>query len=54
MVERDLSRQVDWMSRADCMASSVTGSNSDDLFRQELLKVHVYPVSLRTIEDFVA
>jgi hypothetical protein len=32
MVYRDLSRNVDWMWRADCMASSVAGSNSDGFF----------------------
>jgi hypothetical protein len=29
VVERDISRKVAWMSRAECMASSVAGSNSD-------------------------
>jgi hypothetical protein len=32
VVECDISRIVDWMSRADCMASSATRSNSDGFF----------------------
>jgi hypothetical protein len=32
VVERDISSKVDWTWRADCMASSVAGSNSDDFF----------------------
>jgi hypothetical protein len=31
-VGRDISRKVDWTSRAKCMASSVTWSNSGGLF----------------------
>lgn len=42
MVERDISRKVNLMSKADCMDSSVAGSNSDIFF----------PV--RTPEDLVA
>jgi hypothetical protein len=41
MVERDIFRKVDWTSGADCMASSVTGFNSDGLGR---FKEHVYAV----------
>jgi hypothetical protein len=32
VVECDISRKVDWMSRAYCMASLVTVSNSDGFF----------------------
>jgi hypothetical protein len=32
VVECDISRKMDWMSRADCMAYSVAGSDSDRFF----------------------
>jgi hypothetical protein len=31
VVQSNISMKVDWASRADCMASSVSGSNCDDL-----------------------
>jgi hypothetical protein len=39
VVERDISRNVGWPSRADCMASSVTGSKGVHT-RRELWKVN--------------
>jgi hypothetical protein len=53
VVERDISRKVDWTWRADCMASSVAGSNAD-IFLWGHLKEQVYAVPPRTIEDLVA
>jgi hypothetical protein len=32
VVERDISRKVDWTWRTDCMASLVVGPNSDEFF----------------------
>jgi hypothetical protein len=32
VVERDMSRKVDWMSKDDCVTSSITGSNSHRFF----------------------
>jgi hypothetical protein len=32
VVEHDISGEMDWTSRADCMASSLAGSNSDGFF----------------------
>jgi hypothetical protein len=32
VVERDISRKVDWTWRVDCMASSVAGSNCNECF----------------------
>jgi hypothetical protein len=44
VVERDISRKVDWKSRVDCMASSVPGH----------LKEYVHAVPPRIIEVVVA
>lgn len=50
VTERDISRKMDWTSRADCMTSYVSGSNSDGLGTP---KDHIYAVPLRTMEEFV-
>jgi hypothetical protein len=37
VVENDLSRQVDWMLRANCMAYAVTGGNSDGYMKEYMI-----------------
>jgi hypothetical protein len=54
VAEGDVSRTVDWAWGADCMASSVAGSNSYGVFLWRPLREQVYAVRHRTIEDFVA
>lgn len=49
VVEFDTCRKVDWLLRADCVPSSVTGSNSDGCFPVGTLKEQVYPTPPRTI-----
>jgi hypothetical protein len=50
-----MSRKMDWTCRADSIASSVAGSNSDGFFfLWGHLKEQVYTVPPRTIEDLVA
>jgi hypothetical protein len=54
VVERDITRKVVWMSRANCINSLVARSNSGGFFLWGHLKEHVDAVPHRTIEDFVA
>jgi hypothetical protein len=48
------SRKVDWILRADSMASSVSGSDSDVCLLREHLKEHAYAVPPTTMEDLLA
>jgi hypothetical protein len=54
VIECDISKKVDWMWSTDCVASTVTRSNSDGFFLWEHLKVQVYAVLPRAIKDLVA
>jgi hypothetical protein len=53
VVERDISRKGHWTSRDNCMASSVAGSNSMDLFLWGHAKKYVYADTRRTVEDLM-
>jgi hypothetical protein len=50
----DISRKVDWTLRANCMASSVAGSNSDGFLPVGTPEEQVYAVPPRTIEEPLA
>jgi hypothetical protein len=57
VVERDISREVDWTVRDDCMVSSVAGSISDGhFFVRGHPKEHVYavPPTPKFVEVLVA
>jgi hypothetical protein len=51
--EHDISRNMDWASRADCMAFLVTEYNSDIILWGHLME-NVYAVRFRTTGDLVA
>jgi hypothetical protein len=50
VVEGDISRNVDFISKIDCMGSPVAEFSSS-CFPFELLKEHVYAVLRRTLGD---
>jgi hypothetical protein len=54
VTEGDISMNVEWMSRADCVASSVAGYNSNGLFFPlwRHLKEHIYGLLKISRQDF--
>jgi hypothetical protein len=56
VVERNISKKVDWTYRIDGMALSVTKSNSGGFFPPcgGHLKERIYTIPPRTLEDLVA